>query len=66
MFKELMLQFLKEKDQILFEKTNIHLYEEEDFSDIETWSENECDSFFKNLRNMKFATDSDLCPWCIF
>jgi hypothetical protein len=65
MFKELLLQFLKEKDQILFEKTNIHLYEEEDFSDVETWSEEECDYFFKNLINVNFASNFDLCPWCI-
>jgi hypothetical protein len=46
MFKELLLQFLKEKDQILFEKTNIHLYEEKDFLEIETWSEDFCKEFF--------------------
>lgn len=70
MYKNLMLEFLKGKDQILFEETNIHLYGEEDYKDIEIWGEDFCKEFFRLLtissKGIHSLDDTDICPWCIF
>ena len=66
------LEFMKEKDRVLFEITEEHIFDEELFE--ETFGDGEKDEdlfdFIKELREkvregaIKRITDAMLCPWC--
>jgi hypothetical protein len=68
MYQELMLDFLKKKDQIIFNETNIHLYDTEDYKDVKDWNEEFCEEFFKKVEAQPydFLSDSIICPWCLY
>lgn len=61
-WKQLLLEYCHKKSEIIKELTDIDLYEQEDYEEIENeWSEDMCK---KALSLLSLSHDFRCCPWC--
>jgi len=61
--KEKVVEFMIEKDRIVYEATNIRLMVREDWEEMETWDEELFVKFIEDLSAWGW-TDAQICPFC--
>lgn len=59
--KDLIINFCRKKDAILFRLTGIHLFNEKDYKEILKWDTRGCSEMRLNA-----GSDLDCCPWCVY
>jgi len=61
-FRNLLVSFMNEKNEIIDKETGYSIFTIEDFREVNTWAESTC----KNILNkLHYTTDRESCPWCI-
>jgi hypothetical protein len=70
-FKELLIEYLRRKDEILYKLTQIHLMDYWDYHEILGWSDQSYINAFERMRQYLHLPrgfisrcDSMICPWC--
>jgi hypothetical protein len=58
--KDLIVEFMKLKDKIIFNLTEFHLYNDDDYAEVATWADSKC----KKMR-LNASSDHSCCPSCI-
>ena len=68
--RQRILSYMRTKDKMVYREAALRLYVEEDYEDVESWSEDDCRNVVASLRTCLengalASTDSMLCPQCI-
>jgi hypothetical protein len=61
-YKESLIQYLTEKNNIIENQCGCSIIAREDFDEVESWSEDECKRILLSLSS---RSDYTACPWCI-
>ena len=63
--KQKIKNYMKEKNQILKNKTGLNLYYKGDYQDINKLTSEQAKNIIKELKKIKHVNDTAICPQCI-
>lgn len=65
-FRDLVIRYLRRKDEIVYKKTGIHLMYNSDYLEAGTWTEGMCQVMLNRMNKRRSSGNSDgfICPWC--